>query len=80
MGTLVFGLDVNRDNLYTWSHEGGGESYGHSLIINPWGEVIRDGGETRGIISASIDISLVKKFRKQLPSLNHDKDFQIKKI
>ena len=59
---------------------GGGESYGHSLIVNPWGEVIRDGGDTRGIITASIDISLVKKFRKQLPCLNHDKDFEIKKL
>jgi len=59
---------------------GGGESYGHSLVVNPWGEVIRDGGDTRGIITASIDISLVKKFRKQLPCLNHDKDFEIKKL
>ena len=60
--------------------EGGGESYGHSLIIDPWGKIIKDGGNKRGIITASIDISLVKKYRKQLPSLEHDKSFKIKEV
>ena len=59
---------------------GGGESYGHSLIINPWGNIIKDGGQKRGIITSNIDISLVKKYRKQLPSLEHDKDFKIKEF
>ncbi len=58
---------------------GGGESYGHSLIINPWGEVIKDGGDQRGIISTTIDTNLVSKFRRQLPSLLHDKSFTISK-
>ena len=59
---------------------GGGESYGHSLIINPWGKIIKDGGKKRGLITATIDINLVKKYRKQLPSLEHDKNFKIKKV
>jgi deaminated glutathione amidase len=59
---------------------GGGESYGHSLIINPWGEIIKDGGKSRGIITAFIDISLVEKYRKQLPSLQHDKKFEVKEF
>ena len=59
---------------------GGGESYGHSLIINPWGEIIKDGGEQRGIISTSINTKLVSKFRNQLPSLSHDKNFTISKL
>ncbi len=57
---------------------GGGNCFGHSLIINPWGEVIIDGGNKRGIISAKIDLKLVKKTRKQLPSLSHDKFFKLK--
>ena len=56
---------------------GGGESYGHSLIINPWGEIIKDGGDKRGIISTTINTNSVSKFRKQLPSLSHDKIFTI---
>ena len=59
---------------------GGGASYGHSLIINPWGEVIKDGGEKRGIITASLDLNCIKEFRKQLPSLNHDKKFIIEEF
>ena len=59
---------------------GGGESYGHSLIINPWGEIIKDGGDQRGIISTKINTNLVSKFRNQLPSLSHDKNFTISKL
>ena len=59
---------------------GGGASYGHSLIINPWGEVIKDGGDKRGIITASLDLNCVKEFREQLPSLTHDKKFIIEEF
>ena len=54
---------------------GGYESYGHSLIINPWDKVIEDTQDQRGIISTTIDTNLVSKFRKQLPKLMHDKNF-----
>ena len=59
---------------------GGGESYGHSLIINPWGEIIKDGGDKRGIISTTLNTYVVSKFRNQLPSLSHDKNFTISKL
>ena len=59
---------------------GGGESYGHSLIINPWGEIIKDGGDQRGIISTTINTNEVSKYRYQLPSLSHDKNFTISKL
>ena len=57
------------------SIEGGGDCFGHSLIIDPWGTVIADGGYERGIISSEIDVSNVHLTRKQLPSLKHDKLF-----
>ena len=56
--------------------EGGGESYGHSLIIDPWGEVLADAGDQPGIITATIDIDLVAETRKKIPSLEHDRQFK----
>lgn len=54
---------------------GGGISYGHSLVVNPWGEVIADGGERPGIVSATIDLEQVASARARIPSLNHDRPF-----
>lgn len=54
---------------------GGGESYGHSLIINPWGEVVADGGTLPGVVQAHIDLDKVAEARARIPSLTHDRDF-----
>ena len=54
---------------------GGGEAYGHSLVINPWGKVIADGGTEPGIIYATIDLTEVSEARKKIPSLSHDRVF-----
>ncbi len=56
-------------------HEGGRQTYGHSLIIDPWGEVLADGGETPGIVMAKIDTARVDAVRAQVPSLQHDRPF-----
>ena len=56
-------------------HVGGRKSYGHSLIVAPWGEVVADGGEGTGIVSARIDPALVGKARRMVPSLLHDRPF-----
>jgi deaminated glutathione amidase len=50
-------------------------TYGHSLIVDPWGEVLAEGGEGVGIITAKIDPSRIAKVRGGLPSLKHDRDF-----
>ena len=55
--------------------EGGGESYGHSLIVNPWGEVLADGGTGAGVAMATIDLHQVRETRSRIPSLQHDKPF-----
>ena len=57
--------------------EGGGGSYGHSLIIDPWGRIIADGGDKRGALIADINIELVNEVRDQLPSLSHDRNFDV---
>ena len=46
-------------------------SYGHSLVINPWGEVVAELEEGDGVLLAEIDPALVTSVRRQLPSLNH---------
>ena len=55
---------------------GGGEAYGHSLIIDPWGKVIADGAIGPGVISAVIDTEQVRQARKKIPSLQHDRRWQ----
>ncbi|MCP5088652.1 MAG: carbon-nitrogen hydrolase family protein [Rhodobacteraceae bacterium] len=56
---------------------GGGESYGHSLIVSPWGEVVSDGGERTGVVQAEIDLNMVAATRSRIPSLIHDRPFQL---
>jgi predicted amidohydrolase len=58
------------------THPGGRKTYGHSLIIDPWGKVLADGGEAAGIISAVIDLDEVAKIRGKIPSLQHDREFK----
>lgn len=55
--------------------EGGGECYGHSLIVDPWGTVLADGGEGEGVVMAEIDMAKVKEARGRIPSLTHDVNF-----
>lgn len=57
----------------TGTHANGRETYGHSLIVNPWGDVLADGGEDVGIISAAIDPEEVVAARARVPSLKHDR-------
>jgi len=54
---------------------GGGEAFGHSLIIDPWGEVLADGGAEHGVVSAVIDLDKVAQARGRIPSLTHDRAF-----
>jgi predicted amidohydrolase len=57
--------------------DGGGESYGHSLIISPWGEVLADGGTLPGIVQASINLAEVAAARARIPSLSHDRPYAL---
>jgi predicted amidohydrolase len=59
----------------TGTHQNGRQTFGHSLIIDPWGEIIADGGEDVGYISARIDPAKVTEARGRVPSLQHDRDY-----
>jgi len=54
---------------------GGGEAYGHSLIVDPWGTVLGDGGTGTGVVMAEIDLGEVATARSKIPSLTHDRAF-----
>ncbi len=56
-------------------HEDGRKTYGHSLIIDPWGEVLADGGPDEGIILADLDMARVDEVRGMVPSLKNGRDY-----
>jgi len=55
---------------------GGGATYGHSLIVDPWGTVLADGGAGPGVVQAEIDLDAVAAARARIPSLTHDRDYR----
>jgi len=58
-------------------HENKRETFGHSLIIAPWGEVLAEGGVEPGVFMAKIDPTLVETARKTIPSLQHGRRFAV---
>lgn len=52
-------------------HEDGRSTYGHSLVVDPWGRVLLDMGDAHGVAIAEIDLSAVASARTQLPVLDH---------
>ncbi|WP_372627474.1 carbon-nitrogen hydrolase family protein [Arsukibacterium sp.] len=57
----------------TGVHANGRETYGHSLIIDPWGEVLADAGTGPGWVSAQIDISLCQQLGQKMPVHQHNR-------
>lgn len=58
-------------------HENGRDTYGHSLIVAPWGEIVAEAGIEPGIVMAEIDPAKVDEARGKVPSLNHDRAFSV---
>jgi predicted amidohydrolase len=52
-------------------------SFGHSLIIDPWGEILADGGAEPGIVYADIDLERVADARSRIPSLQNERAFTL---
>lgn len=51
------------------------KTYGHSMIVSPWGEILTDAGEDQGIIYADLDLSLVESTRARVPSILSNQSF-----
>jgi deaminated glutathione amidase len=58
-------------------HENGRSTYGHSMVVSPWGEVLAEAGEDPQILLADIDLGLCAETRAKIPSLKHGRDFEV---
>ena len=61
----------------TGHHENKRETFGHSLIVDPWGVVLADGGTETGVVLATIDPAKVETARKSILSLQHGRRFSV---
>ena len=52
-------------------HEDDRNTFGHSLVVDPWGEVLLDMGENKGVGFADIDLKRISEVRSRIPALNH---------
>lgn len=58
-------------------HEDGRETYGHSIIVDPWGRVLAEGGAEPGLVMATIDMALVTDARARIPTLKNGRPFRV---
>jgi predicted amidohydrolase len=59
------------------THENGRTTFGHSLIVDPWGRILAEGGAEPGVVLAEIDPAEVTKARSRVPSLHHGRRFEV---
>ena len=58
-------------------HENGRETFGHSLVVDPWGRVVAEGGAEPGVVMAEILPAEVAAARARIPSLQHGRRFEV---
>jgi len=58
-------------------HENGRETYGHSLVVDPWGRIVAEGGIEPGVVMAEVDPAEVAAARAKIPSLHHGRRFEL---
>jgi predicted amidohydrolase len=58
-------------------HEDGRDTFGHSLIVDPWGRILAEGGTEPGVVMAKIDTAEVASVRAKIPSLQHGRRFEL---
>ena len=59
----------------TGTHEQNRKTFGHSIIVDPWGNILADANKDVGFITADLDLNLVDEVRKKIPSLTHDREY-----
>ena len=58
-------------------HENGRDTFGHSIVVDPWGKIIAEGGTEPGVVMAEIDPTISAEARARIPSLQHGRRFEI---
>jgi predicted amidohydrolase len=61
-------------------HANGRTTYGHSIAISPWGEILAEAGTEPGVIVADIDAGEVDRVRARIPALDHTRDFGVEVV
>ena len=59
------------------NHATGRSTYGHSLVVSPWGDIIADGGDKAGITFANLELANCDKARQTVPSLEHTRNLEL---
>ena len=73
--TGCFVLAPAQTGFHPESAGKGRHTHGHSLVVDPWGQVLADGGTQTGVTFADIDMDAVTRARARIPSLSHDRVF-----
>jgi predicted amidohydrolase len=58
-------------------HENGRETFGHSVVVDPWGRVVAEGGTEPGVVMAEIGLAEIAAARARVPSLEHGRRFEV---
>ena len=58
-------------------HENGRDTFGHSLVVDPWGGIVAEGGIEPGVVMAEVDPAAVAAARARVPSLQHGRRFEV---
>ena len=60
-----------------YGYHGKARTYGHSMIVDPWGEILAEAADDAAVITAPIDLERVASARRRIPALSHDRDFTL---
>lgn len=61
-------------------HDSGRATYGHSIVISPWGEVLAELGDEPGVLMVDVDMAQSVDVRARIPALKHARDFAVKQV
>ena len=73
--TGCFVLAPAQTGFHAEQHGKGRRTFGHSLVITPWGDVRADAGTAPGVTLVDLDLAEVTRARARIPSLHHDREF-----
>ena len=53
-------------------HHGSRKTYGHSIVVDPWGNIVLEGSKQPGIFSSTLNLEMINSVRTKIPSIYHD--------
>ena len=68
-------FDCQRACKKTWNYKREISTYGHSLIVDPWGEILAEADDSEMIITSELYLNKVQECQNAIPVLNHDRNF-----